>query len=68
MTTKIKLANKFKYYAKIELTFANDFNVEKFENKLDDLARNLAEEQDVDIQISNFYPKFLFKTLKWGQK
>ena len=68
MTIKIKLANKFKYYANIQLTVANDFNLEKFEDQLDDLARNLAEQQDADVEITNFYPKFLFKTLKGGQK
>jgi len=68
MTIKIKLANKFKYYANIQLTVANDFNLEKFEDQLDDLARNLAEQQDADVEITNFYPKFLFKTLNGGQK
>jgi hypothetical protein len=28
--------------------------MEKFESKLDDLARNLAEENDAEIRISNF--------------
>ena len=28
--------------------------MEKFESKLDDLARNLAEEHDAEIRISNF--------------
>tara|TARA_R110002012_G_scaffold84941_1_gene211971 strand:- start:289 stop:459 length:171 start_codon:yes stop_codon:yes gene_type:complete len=51
----IKLTNKFKYKANIELTVPNDFDMEKFESKLDDLARNLAEQQDADIKISNFY-------------
>lgn len=50
----IKLTNKFKYKANIELTVPNDFDMEKFESKLDDLARNLAEEHDAEIRISNF--------------
>ena len=48
--------------------FLESFNLEKFEDQLDDLARNLAEQQDADVEITNFYPKFLFKTLKGGQK
>ena len=51
----IKLTSKFKFKETIELTVPNDFDMEKFEYKLDDLARDLAEQQDADIKISNFY-------------
>ena len=59
----IKLSNKTKYKATIELSIPRNiglsiprnFDMEKFESKLDDLARNLAEEHDADIKISNFY-------------
>ena len=50
----IKPTNKIKYKATIELSVFNDFDIEKFESKLDDLARNLAEESDANIRISNF--------------
>ena len=50
----MNLNNKYKYKANIELTVPDNFDMEKFESKLDDLARNLAEEHDAEIRISNF--------------
>ena len=53
---------KVKYTAKIELTFddsnsnfANIMEKERFEAKLHDLARELAEKQNANVSISNFY-------------
>ena len=53
---EIKTTNKFKYKATIDLTlaFPENFNMEKFESKLDLLVEELAEEQDAEIYISNF--------------
>tara|TARA_A100001201_G_scaffold89204_1_gene78128 strand:- start:129 stop:320 length:192 start_codon:yes stop_codon:yes gene_type:complete len=51
----IKLTNKTKYKATIELSIPRNFDMEKFESKLDEMARNLAEEHDADIRIGNFF-------------
>tara|TARA_R100000329_G_scaffold137405_1_gene118504 strand:- start:54 stop:272 length:219 start_codon:yes stop_codon:yes gene_type:complete len=44
-----------KYKATIELDIPKDFDMEGFESKLDDLARNLAEQYDAKIRIGNFF-------------
>jgi hypothetical protein len=44
-----------KYKATIELNIPEDFDMENFESKLDDLARNLAEQYDASIRIGNFF-------------
>jgi len=44
-----------KYKATIELDIPKDFDMEGFESKLDDLARELAEKYEAKIRIGNFF-------------
>ena len=44
-----------KYKATIALSIPKDFDMENFESKLDDIARELAEKYDAKIRIGNFF-------------